>query len=47
LCLKLWKLPGCVLQTKINHVLYFNASGSEFFQQGKPMQLGATLKFEF
>ena len=35
-----------LFDTKYN-VFYFNASGSEFFQQGKPMQLGATLKFEF
>jgi len=41
-------LPGCVLLNKINHAFYFDASlGSEFFQQGKSMQLGATLKFEF
>jgi iron complex outermembrane receptor protein len=26
---------------------YFNSSGSQFFQLGKPMQFGATLKFEF
>lgn len=26
---------------------YFNSSGSQFFQLGKPMQLGATLKVEF
>jgi len=35
-----------LFDTKYN-AFYFNASGSEFFQQGKPMQLGATLKFEF
>lgn len=29
------------------NAFYFNSSGSQFFQQGKPMQLGATLKYEF
>ncbi len=42
--LELWAKN--LLDTHYN-AFYFNSSGSQFFQQGKPMQLGATLKFEF
>jgi outer membrane receptor protein involved in Fe transport len=42
--LELWAKN--LLDTRYN-AFYFNASGSQFFQQGKPLQLGATLKFEF
>lgn len=42
--LELWAKN--LLNTKYN-TFYFNSSGSEFFQQGKPLQLGATVKFEF
>ncbi|MDP4239446.1 MAG: TonB-dependent receptor [Bacteroidota bacterium] len=35
-----------LFNTKYN-AFYFNSSGSQFFQQGNPMQLGASLKFEF
>ncbi len=35
-----------LLNAKYN-AFFFSTSGSEFFQQGKPMQIGAILKFEF
>jgi outer membrane receptor protein involved in Fe transport len=42
--LELWAKN--LFDTRYN-AFYFNASGSQFFQQGKPLQLGATLKYEF
>ncbi|MDR3653077.1 MAG: TonB-dependent receptor [Paludibacter sp.] len=42
--LELWAKN--IFDTKYN-AFYFNSSGSQFFQQGKPVQFGATVKFEF
>jgi len=42
--LELWTKN--LFNTKYN-AFYFNSSGSQFFQQGNPVQLGATLKYEF
>jgi len=41
--LELWTKN--LFNTKYN-AFYFNSSGSQFFQQGKPMQFGATLKLD-